>query len=357
MRITSIDWRCEDMALSKPYSIAFRTVSEVSNVIVLMRTDSGALGLGAGSPEPHVTGETLQACTGALDEHAPALIGAAPLELVRNCRMLQSPLARFPAARAALDMALHDLFGQCLGKPLVEILGRAHGGLPTSVTVGIKEAEAAIAEAQAYLAAGFRILKVKLGDDIEDDLERLRLMRERLGRGYRVRVDPNQGYDLAQLQRLLAQSEALGLEFVEQPLPVGDGPALRRLPAEQRERLAADEALLSENDALRLTEAPRPYGIWNIKLMKCGGVHPARRIADLAETAGIELMWGCMDESVISISAALHAALASPATRYLDLDGSLDLARDVATGGFQLRDGIMDTTGQPGLGVRLTAGD
>ncbi len=68
-------------------------------------------------------------------------------------------------------------------------------------------------------------------------------------------------------------------------------------------------------------------------------------------------MWGCMDESVISISAALHAALASPATRYLDLDGSLDLARDVAAGGFELRDGVMHTTARPGLGVRLLSGD
>ena len=85
--------------------------------------------------------------------------------------------------------------------------------------------------------------------------------------------------------------------------------------------------------------------------MKCGGVHAAGRIADIADLAGIELMWGCMDESVVSISAALHVALASPATRYLDLDGSLDLARDVAGGGFVLEDGFMRTTDLPGLGV------
>ena len=85
--------------------------------------------------------------------------------------------------------------------------------------------------------------------------------------------------------------------------------------------------------------------------MKCGGVRPALRIAAIAEAAGVELMGGCMDESVVSIAAALHAAFASPATRYLDLDGSLDLARDVATGGFVLEDGRMRTTGAVGLGV------
>ena len=85
--------------------------------------------------------------------------------------------------------------------------------------------------------------------------------------------------------------------------------------------------------------------------MKSGGVFPALRIAAIAQTAGIELMWGCMDESIISITAALHAALASPATRYLDLDGSLDLARDVVKGGFVLRDGYLSTSNAPGLGV------
>ena len=87
--------------------------------------------------------------------------------------------------------------------------------------------------------------------------------------------------------------------------------------------------------------------------MKCGGIHAARRIAAIAGTAGVELMWGCMDESVVSISAALHAAFSSPATRYLDLDGSLDLARDVADGGFHLEDGVMRTLDAPGLGVTL----
>jgi L-Ala-D/L-Glu epimerase len=100
---------------------------------------------------------------------------------------------------------------------------------------------------------------------------------------------------------------------------------------------------------------PAPCGIFNIKLMKCGGIWPALRIATVAELAGIELMWGCMDESRIGISAALHAAFASPATRYLDLDGSFDLARDVADGGFVLENGSLRTAPSAGLGLRLSA--
>ena len=87
--------------------------------------------------------------------------------------------------------------------------------------------------------------------------------------------------------------------------------------------------------------------------MKCGGVAPALQIARLAQHADIELMWGCNDESIVSITAALHAAFASPATRYLDLDGSLDLARNLVSGGFKITDGQMQTVAAPGLGVAL----
>ncbi len=134
-------------------------------------------------------------------------------------------------------------------------------------------------------------------------------------------------------------------------MPAADVEAMRALPNEIRDRIVADESLLSDRDALALSRPPRAAGIFNIKLMKCGGIAPALRIATIAGLSGIELMWGCMDESVISIAAALHAALASPATRYLDLDGSLDLARDVARGGFVIEGGMMRTTGAPGLGV------
>jgi L-alanine-DL-glutamate epimerase-like enolase superfamily enzyme len=87
--------------------------------------------------------------------------------------------------------------------------------------------------------------------------------------------------------------------------------------------------------------------------MKCGGIAPGLQIAEIADLAGIDLMWGCMDESRIGIAAALHAALASPATRYLDLDGSLDLARDLVHGGFELVKGELSVTDQPGLGVKM----
>jgi L-alanine-DL-glutamate epimerase-like enolase superfamily enzyme len=261
-------------------------------------------------------------------------------------------MAATPAARAAVDMALHDLLAQHLGLPLVDMLGRAHESLPTSITIGIKPLDATLDEADEYLQRGFRVLKVKLGHSLEEDLERLGKLRERVGTHVAVRVDPNQGYSAGDVATFIDKTADLDIEFLEQPMPADEIDAMRELPESVRRRIAADEALLNEQDAVGLISPPVACGIFNIKLMKCGGIAPARRIAEIAQAAAIELMWGCMDESIISISAALHAALACPATRYLDLDGSLDLARDVVSGGFVLEDGCMRTGDAPGLGVK-----
>ncbi len=354
MKITSIRTRFERFDLSRPYAISFRPMmGEVENGIVEIGTSDGSTGYGCASPEPYVTKETPEACRHALSESELAwLVGRDVRELQSLCRALAERTERAPAAQAAIDMALHDLLAQQLHIPLVELLGRAHDRLPTSITIGIKPLDETLAEADEYLGRGFRILKVKLGESLEQDLERLHRLRERVGDRVLIRVDPNQGYDAETLLAFVAASEKLDIEFIEQPTPAADIDALRALPAAVRRRVAADESLLDEADALGLLAPPGACGIFNIKLMKCGGVRPAMRIAAIAETAGIKLMWGCMDESIISISAALHAALASPATRYLDLDGSLDLARDVVEGGFILEGGYMSTTQHPGLGVR-----
>jgi L-alanine-DL-glutamate epimerase-like enolase superfamily enzyme len=352
MKIADIRVRTERFPLTRPYRIAFRSVDEVDNLIVEIRTTDGLLGLGAASPEHHVTGETLHACVAALaPDNLGWLIGRDIRTLPRLCRELAGRLPAAPAARAALDMALHDLLAQGLGLPLVEVLGRWHDSLPTSVTIGIKTVEETLAEAREYLDLGFRALKVKLCGDEEQDFERLRRLHEAVGARAAIRVDPNQSYALDSLLRLDRVGRELDVEFIEQPFPAQRTDWFRALPEAVRRKVAADESLLSAADAFALAAPPAACGIFNIKLMKSGGLAPALRIAAIAEIAGIELMWGCMDESRISIAAALHAALACPATRYLDLDGSFDLARDVAEGGFLLEDGRLRTTGRPGLGL------
>jgi L-alanine-DL-glutamate epimerase-like enolase superfamily enzyme len=356
VKIVSASSRTEDFGLTRPYTIAFRRVESVVNVIVEIRTASGRVGLGAAAPEPRVTGETLEACQAHLaGRELSWLAGQDAREAVRLCREAAQRMPRAPAARAAVDIALHDLLAQYLDLPLADLLGRAHEALSTSITIGIKGVEETLAEADEYLGRGFTILKVKTGLDLDEDLERLARLRESVGRETLLRVDANQGYGLEQTSRFFEKAASLDIELLEQPMGADTVPLWRSLPEECKERIAADESLLDESDALSLASSPRACGIFNIKLMKCGGIRPALRIASIAETAGIRLMWGCMDESRVSIAAALHAAFASPATRYLDLDGSLDLARDVVEGGFILENGLMRTTDAPGLGLQTAA--
>jgi L-Ala-D/L-Glu epimerase / N-acetyl-D-glutamate racemase len=354
MKIHSVSYWKERMPLKRPYTIATQRVDAVENLFVRIQGQNGAVGLGAASPAEDVTGESVADCEHALKSHLAPLLSGADLNHFRSLlRRLKTAMVGAPGARAAVDIALHDLLAKCLGLPLVEVLGRVHDALPTSITIGIGPVDETLEQAGEWVAQGFAVLKVKTGLQVDEDIERLVRLREHFGAKIVIRVDANQGYGLADYRRFLADTSTLQVEFVEQPLPAADLESMRRLPEAVRRKTAADESLLDPSSALACLGSPQPFGIFNIKLMKCGGIAPGLRIAELAEDAGIDLMWGCMDESAISIAAALHVALACPATRYLDLDGSLDLAHDIATGGFILKNGTMYPVDAPGLGAML----
>ena len=354
MKIKKVSTWKEDLGLTRPYSIAYERVDVVENLFVLIEAENGLVGIGAGSPDAHVTGESIQACEEALRQGLDPLLTGADIRHYKTLlRRLATDMRATPAALAAADIALHDLLAQSLDMPLVDVLGRIHEALPTSITIGIKSVDETLAEAEEYLQQGFGIIKVKIGNDVDEDIERMVRLRERYGAEVTLRVDANQGYSLAQYMHFHKQTKGLDLEFVEQPLAVAELDGMRSLPEEVRARTAADECLLLPPSALACLWPPPPFGIFNIKLMKCGGIAPGLEIATMAQYADIDLMWGCMDESIVSIAAALHAALASPATRYLDLDGSLHLARDVVQGGFVLQNGWLRTTDRPGLGVNI----
>ena len=358
MKISETVFWSERLALSRPYTIAYEHIDSVQNLFVRLRSEDGSVGLGVASPAEEVTGEGARECRRALADNLEALLTGADIRHLKKLLAdIENAMPDAPAARAAIDMALHDLWAKHLGLPLVDLLGRSHRTLPTSITIGIESVEKSLEEAHEYRRRGFRIFKVKIGRSLEEDVERLHRIRQKMGREIIIRVDANQGYSAEQYQTFLRQTAPLNLEFVEQPLAAGDLDGMRRLPAAVREMTAADESLLDTGDAIAFLEFPRPFGIFNIKLMKCGGIAPGLQIAEIARIAGIDLMWGCMDESVVGIAAALHAALASPATRYLDLDGHLDLARDPVEGGLVLKDGELCLTDAPGLGVKLLKED
>jgi L-Ala-D/L-Glu epimerase len=341
-----------DLGNTKPYTIAFKTIDEVWNAFVEITLDNGLTGMGAANPSEYVTGESFEQCKNALQEtNIQFLIGRDIREINQLTFEVLQKLPKNPAARAALDIALYDAFTKFLNVPLVKYLGQKIKSLPTSNTIGIKNVEETLKEAKEYGERGFSVLKVKLGKDLEEDLERIVKLREVFGKKFVIRIDANQGYTAAQTIEFYNRTNGLNVELIEQPLKAKAIEETRQLPDEIRKVIAADESLLSPKDALQLVKPPLATGIFNIKLMKCGGVSQALKIADIAQQAGVDLFWGCNDESIVSITAALHVAFASSNTKYIDLDGSLDLAKDEVTGGFILKNGVMYCSDEPGLGV------
>jgi L-alanine-DL-glutamate epimerase-like enolase superfamily enzyme len=352
MKIKKIEIWSADLGNTRPYTIAFKTVDEVRNAFLEITLDNGVTGIGSGNPSEYVVNESLQQTLATLTEdNLSFLIGRDIRELNQ---LLHQSLVKFPknpAVRAAIDIALHDAFTKYLGVPLVKYLGQQIVSMPTSNTIGIKNVEETLKEAADYQRQGFKILKVKLGRNLAEDIERLVKLREKFGNSLAIRIDANQGYTSAQTIEFYNKTKHLNIELIEQPLPAKMVAEMKQLPAEIKKIIAADESLIGPQQALELVKPPVASGIFNIKLMKCGGVRQGMRIADVAACEGIDLFWGCNDESIVSITAALHAAFACPHTRYIDLDGSLDLARDVVRGGFILKDGVMYCSDKPGLGV------
>lgn len=351
MRIASVAARRVAVPLTRPYAISGHAWDSVELVLFEVLSDNGLRGHGQAAPAPEVTGET---CEHALAELLPTASGWLVGSDARDERLAARAFERCrgPAARAAIDMALCDLVARAEGVPVVERTGRVHHELPTSITIGQKPLGETLAEAAEYLARGFTRLKVKVGADVDLDLERLRELRRHHGTAIGICADANQGYDEGALTRFLAGSTELDLELVEQPLPRGGEPFLRTLAPHAQRLLCADESVLDADDLARLLAAGFPYGSVNVKLQKCGGPRAALRLARLCEVHGIPVMWGCNDESVLGIAAALHVAFATRATRWLDLDGSLDLAADPFAGGFALAGGRMRTLAEPGYGTR-----
>lgn len=351
MKIKSVRAYLKNLALRKPYTIAHYVCSAVENVFVEVELANGIIGFGAANPAPEVVGETPEQCLQNCASVFERIQGRDILHFAQLITEISDQFPRAPGTKAAFDIALHDAYAQFQGIRVVDIYGQKIASLPTSVTIGIMNVADTLAEAGAFLEQGFHILKVKTGMNVEEDIERIVKLQERFGTQISIRVDANQGYNQATLRTFLAATKHIRLELIEQPLPEGDEADLLAFALETRKILVADESLQSIESARTLAQMPHLFGIFNIKLMKCGGIAAAMEIAPIAQKAGINLFWGCNDESRVSIAAALHTAFACPNTRYLDLDGSFDLAEDLAGGGFTVENGWMRLAGGVGLGI------
>jgi len=348
MIIDAIDVSLEKIALTKPYSISYKTTSSIKNLVVKIVLNNGVYGLGAASVSKYVVGIDTEGSYKNALAYKQGLVGKNISSFFQITDLIEKELSNDPGSRAAFNIALHDAFCKNSNISLSKFLGRKIDPLPTSVTVGIKGVEETIEEIEEYCSAGFRYIKIKLGQQIDQDIERVLKTQEKFKNSIIIRVDANQGWSFDDTIKFF---NAVGnVELIEQPLKASETEECLGFSKELKKIIALDESIVTPENAI--TFSSKDYaGIFNIKLMKCGGISAAREIASTALAKGIDLMWGCNDESIISISAALNVALSYPNTKYLDLDGSFDLAKDIVVGGFEIKDGLMIPVSSPGLGT------
>jgi len=350
VRVRAVECWAVHLRLREPYSIAYETIASATNVLLRLETSSGIAGFGCAAPDPAVTGETPETVLSVLREIAePRLRGSDPLRRARILADLQAPLSEHPSARAAVDLALHDLLGKIAGQPLWVLLGGYRDRMRTSVTIGILPPDETVARARRLVAEGFRCLKLKGGRDSEEDVARVLRVRDAVGEKIELRFDANQGYSVEQSIHFVERTRTARLELLEQPTPKGEPDLLGRVTDAVPLPVMADESLLSLRDAFRIARRDLADMV-NVKLMKVGGIAEALAVNSVARSARLEVMVGCMDECALAIAGGLHFALARPNVVYADLDGHLDLLDDPTAGSVILREGVLFPTRAPGLG-------
>lgn len=353
MKITRIEVWPVDMPLAEPYTIAYETIARTTNVFVRCETNAGVTGFGCAAPDLPVTGETAATVlTAYRDVITPLCCGADPLRRTRLLDKVKETLPDQPSARAALDMALHDILGKTAGLPLWQLLGGFRERIRTSVTIGILDTDETVRRAREFVRQGFHAIKIKGGSNVDEDVERMLHVRDAVGPKIELRFDANQGYTVAQATDFVHRIKRVKLELLEQPTPREQPDLMGRVVAGVSLPVMADESLMSLRDAFRLARRELADMV-NVKLMKVGGIDEAIQINAVARSAGLEVMVGCMDESALAIAAGLHYALARPNVVYADLDGHFDLLDDPAAGAVVLKNGYLYPTEKSGLGFDL----
>jgi L-alanine-DL-glutamate epimerase-like enolase superfamily enzyme len=328
--------RTATLALREPFSISRSTDETVDSVFVEIEHE-GRMGHGEASPQDHY-GESVDSATAFLADAHP-LLGDDPFALDEIEDRLAS-LSGEHAARAAVDMALHDLCGKLAGVPVWRLLGLRRAGPPTSWTIWLGDPDD-MARRTEQVGDRFKRLKLKLGAGDGLDVERVRAVRGVTG--LPLQVDVNEAWELDEALENVQALAGHGVQYVEQPLPAGH-PEGRRLKEASAIPIYVDEDVHTLKDVAPAAE--RAHGV-NLKLAKSGGIREAVRMAYAAKALDLGVMLGCMVESSVGIAAAAQMASLCD---HVDLDGNLLLAEDPWTG-VAFVDGVQVPSDQPGLGV------
>lgn len=351
MKIKSIELFNIELPLIEPFVVSYGTYPNMPSIIVKMETECGLIGWGESVPDEHVTGESLES-TYAVLKHtlAPAVIGENPLNFEAIHDKMDRAVYSAPAAKAAIDIACFDLAGKKFGVPAYQLLGgRYHEKFPITHVLSIAEPEVMAEEAAKRVEMGYNSFKMKVGRDVASDVARIKAVRARIGDALAIRVDVNQGWvNSSTTMQAVRELEKLNIDWLEQPVRADDIDGMVEVKSKTTIPVMIDEGLRGMRD-MREIIAKRAADKVNIKLMKCGGMYPAMKLAHMAEMAGMECQIGSMVESSVGSAAGFHVAFSMKVFTSVELTGPLKFSKDIGNLHYDVP--FIQLTEKPGLGV------
>ena len=313
----------ERTPLHTPFVTALRRVEHVESVRVMLLSASGLVGIGEAPPTVAITGEDSNSIIDTIKRLRPLMLQLDFQSISEAMVLLHGVIEGHSSAKAAVDMALYDLFAKEVGLPLYRLLGGELRPIVTDVTISLNAPGTMASDTLHALERGFDILKVKVGGGNGQDIERIRAVRDAAGKGAVLLVDANQAWDEAEALQVIDAVQELEITLIEQPLPAADLEGMRRVTESSSIPILADESAFTL-EAVRHVVETKAADMINIKLMKCGGIYKARKIIEYCKTHGISCMMGSMLEGPVSIAAAMHLSMAYSGTiRWHDLDSPL----------------------------------
>lgn len=353
MKITEVHIAQLTIPLIRPFITAVRRTECVNDVVVMIKTDRGLVGYGSAASTPAITGDSTESIIKTIKNIlAPPLIGRSIAELNLLLQMNSQNTPGNTSAKAAIDIALHDIFAQYCGLPLYKVLGGNTNSITSCITISLKACDEMVKDAIDLVNQGYRTLKIKLGLNPVEDIERVRAIRQGVGNDITLLVDANQGWSCENALKVIAafKQQQLNIPVVEQPISAQDLPHLKMISDQVDCSIIADEACFSPKDALNIAKMNACDGV-NIKLMKSGGIEGAQAIYNIAKTAEMTIMVGCMLESPIGIAAIASFAVSKPDIFYADLDPIFLIRENYVLGGAQRSGNKIVLSDKPGLGI------
>ena len=356
MPIKSIEPIAVSLPMLKPVIMAGEEVRRADNVLVRIEADDGMIGWGEAASAPVMTGETLESIVTAVHYLAPGLRGREPADIEGALAAMDGRMYGNHGAKAAIEIALHDLAGKAVGKPVHALLGgKKRSRLPLLAVVGGGDLDGDLRDAEKKKAAGFTAYKIKVGiDTAENDAARTRAICRQLGSGLLISADANQGFTTEQAIDFVRAVTGCGLDFFEQPVVADDLAGMAAVAAAAGEiAIGADEGIHSLADIRRHHERKAARGV-SLKAIKLGGLRGIAAAGALCDSLGMSVNVSCKTgESSVACAAALHVASVIPNIAWALTLTHIALAEDVTAQPVATARGHVETLDRPGLGIEV----